>query len=117
MAWGSLFGRTAILCLLLEEIMLLRSDELEVNQQNPVHMVSATNASNAAFLNAVKAFTEAEKAHRKKNNLFSGIRTEGEASQRIMETPKAPEGSNGRFVMFGWWDNNPKLTFVEVEKQ
>lgn len=115
MAWGSLFGRTAILCPLLEEIMFLRSDELESNQ--PARMVSATNASNAAFVAAVNAFTEAEKISRKENNFFSGIRTEKEASQRIMETPKAPEGSNGRFGKFGWWDNNPKLTFVEVEEQ
>jgi hypothetical protein len=105
-----------MLCPLLEEIMFLRSDELEVNQSNPVHMVSASKASNAAFLDAVKAFTEAEKVCRKEQNFFSGVRTEKEASQRIMETPKAPEGSSGRFGKY-WWDNNPKLTFVEVEEQ
>jgi hypothetical protein len=115
MAWGSLFGRTAILCPLLEEIMFLRSGELEGNQ--PVHMVSATNASNAAFLDAENAFTEAEKAYRKKTNFFSGVRTEKEASERIMEAPKAPEGNIGRFSKSGWWDNNPKLTLVEVGEQ
>lgn len=77
-------------------------------------MVSATNASNAAFLDAENAFTEAEKAYRKKTNFFSGVRTEKEASQRIMEAPKAPEGNIGRFSKSGWWDNNPKLTLVEV---
>lgn len=117
MVWESLFRRTAMLCPLLEEIMFLRIDEPEVNQENPVHMVSATSASNAAFLDAVKAFTEAERLSRKENNFFSGIRTEKEAIQRIMEAPKAPEGSSGRFSELGWWDNNPKLTFAEVGEQ
>jgi hypothetical protein len=115
-AWRNVFWATAQLCPLLEEIMFLRRDEVLLCEQRPVPMVSATNASNAAFSDAVKAFTEAENARRKGTLFFSGVRTEKEAIQRIIEAPKEPRSSRGRASKC-WWDDNPKLTFVEIKEQ
>jgi hypothetical protein len=114
-AWRNVFWNTALLCPLLEEIMFLRRDEVLLCEQKPVPMVSATNTSNAAFSDAVKAFTEAETGRRKGTLFFSGVRSEKEAIQRIMEAPKEPGSSRGRASKC-WWDNNPKLTFVEIEE-
>ena len=78
-AWRNMFWSTALLCPLLEEIMFLRRDEVLLCEHKPVHTVSATNASNAAFSDAVKAFTEAEKGRRKGNSFLFG-RQGGEGS-------------------------------------
>ena len=88
-----MFWETALLFPLLEEIMLVRRDEVQLNEQKPVHMVAATNASSVAFEDAVKAFTEAnteEMGRREGTLFFSGVRTENEAIQRILEAPREP---------------------------